>query len=316
MKGKCIMRLKRIIAFVLTVAMLFTLNATAFAADNNIGTSEDIHISSFVDGEGKINTVHVSSERSGTAHVDYYIEDVLVNTVDVEIFSSQKTSGISLNSAGNVRISYTNVETSETEVFTDSISNYVVASQVSDEFSSTVEPAAVASYTYQGRINYNTYYDSFGKEYMDKLYIYQATGSTTNEYKTINAEAGAIASVVIGVIAAALTIICPALKVVSTSLLYAAAYAAGTTIVGGIVQGAITKQYYVRTTAYKVKARDISTSREQIYDAERYQVALSGGGYSSEYYYEGYLPWNTTAVAYWMFCDFWGYSYPGVSSYT
>lgn len=84
----------------------------------------------------------------------------------------------------------------------------------------------------------------------------------------------------------------------------------------GVVQGAITKQYYVRTTSYSVKARDVSTSRENIYDAERYQIALSGGGYSSEYYYEGYLPWRTNAVAYWMFCDFWAYNYPGVSSYT
>lgn len=76
------------------------------------------------------------------------------------------------------------------------------------------------------------------------------------------------------------------------------------------------RQYYTRTTPYKVKARDNVLSREKIYDAEKYQVALSGGGYSSEYYYEGYLPWDTDVVAYWMFCDFWAYSYPGVRSYT
>ncbi|MBR4743489.1 MAG: hypothetical protein IK082_04775 [Oscillospiraceae bacterium] len=65
-----------------------------------------------------------------------------------------------------------------------------------------------------------------------------------------------------------------------------------------------------------VKACDYNSSRQEVYDAERYRVALSGGGYSSDYYYDGYLPWRSNAVAYWMFCDFWSYTYPGVSSYT
>ena len=120
--------------------------------------------------------------------------------------------------------------------------------------------------------------------YINKREVLLMSIKQSNEYKTINAAQGSAASVVIGVIAAVLTVICPALSAVSTNLIYAAAYAAGTTIVGGIVQGAITKQYYVRTTNYKVKACDLSTSRESIYDAERFRVALSGGGYSSEYY--------------------------------
>lgn len=306
---------KRFIAAIVTFAMLFSINTTAFAAES-IGTSEDIHVSSFIDGEGKLNTVHVSSEKAGTAHVEYFINDILINTVDVEILGLQESRETVLNSHGNVRVKYTNVETSEIDIFTDSVSNYVVASPVSGEGHSVAEPKASAGYTYQGRINYNTYNDGYGFTYTDSLSIYQEEGSTTYEYKTINAAEGAIASIVIGVIAAVLTVICPALEIVATSLLHAAAYAAGTTIIGGIVQGAITKQYYVRTTAYNVKARDTSTSREQIYSAERYQVALSGGGYSSEYYYEGYLPWKTNTVAYWMFCDFWAYQYPGVRSYT
>ena len=308
------MKIKRAMALVLAVVMLFSINTTAFAVEN-IGTSEDIHISSFVDGEGKLNTVYGSSEKVGTAHVDYDMDSILVNTVDVEILGLQETRRISPNSAGNVRIKYTDVETSESKVFTDSVSNYITASTESTAVLPGAELAAAATFTYQGRINYNTVYD-LGNTYADSLSIYQQAGETTYEYKTINAEKGTAAALVIGVIAAALTVVCPALKVVAADLLYAAAYAAGTTIVGGIIQGAITKQYYTRTTPYKVKARDNVLSREKIYDAEKYQVALSGGGYSSEYYYEGYLPWDTDVVAYWMFCDFWAYSYPGVRSYT
>lgn len=77
----------------------------------------------------------------------------------------------------------------------------------------------------------------------------------------------------------------------------------------------IYKQYYVCSTDYKVKARDLSTSRERIYDAERFQVDLSGGDYSSSYYYDGDLPWLTFAVAAWMFSVYWSSPFQGVSSY-
>lgn len=302
--------MKKIIALLLTMTMIFTFTTPAFAASES-DALEGVQVSSFIDGEGKTNTVHISSSQIGTAHVDYYINGVLINTADVTLLEINSAGVDPINKSSSVRIVYNDIANAVSRSYIEPLSNYLSYSHTTTE-----SPKSISSYSYQGRINYNTYYDSFGNQYNDKLSIYQETGSTTYEYETVNAAQGAVASIVIGVIAAALTVICPALSVVSTNLLYAAAYAAGTTIVGGIVQGAIAKQYYVRTTNYNVKARDVSTSRENIYDAKRYQVALSGGGYSSEYYYEGYLPWRTNAVAYWMFCDFWAYTYPGVSSYS
>lgn len=302
--------MKKVMALLLTLTLVFTFTTPTFAAEA-ANIRKEVNVSSFIDGRGKTNTVYVSSSEVGTAHVDYYIDGVLTSTSDVAIVGVNYTHADSINKLSNVRIIYNDLSNGESRSYIEPLSKYLGFSQTT-----TKSQKAKSGYLYQGRINYNTYYDSFGSQHNDKLSIYQQTGSTTYEYKTINAAQGAIASVVIGVIAAVLTVICPALSAVSTNLLYAAAYAAGTTIVGGIVQGAITKQYYTRTTNYNVKAIDLSTSRENIYNAERFQVALSGGGYSSEYYYEGYLPWRTNAVAYWMFCDFWAYSYPGVSSYT
>lgn len=211
-----------------------------------------------------------------------------------------------------VNISYTDMKTHSMQQFTKLLSDYITNCEVT----TSPNTRASASYIYQGRINFKTFYDDSGDSHTDKLSIYQQTGATTYEYKTINAAEGTIASLAIGVIAAALTVFCPALAVVSTDLFYAAAYAVGSAIIAGKVQSAITKEYYVRTTAYNIKASDLATSRNNVYDAERYQTALDGGGYSSEYYYDGYLPWKNSTVAYWMFSDFWGYTYPGVSSYS
>ncbi len=303
--------MKKVIALLLTLTLVVTFTTPSFVVEA-ANIPEEVSVSSFIDGDGKTNTVYVSSSQIGAAHVDYYIDGVLTSTVDVAIPGVNSALTDSINKSSSACITYNDVFNGESRSYIEPLSNYLSFSQTTAE-----SPKATSAYSYQGKINYNTYYDSLGNQYNNKLFIYQQTGDTTYEYKTINAAQGAIAAVVIGVIAAALTVVCPALSVaVSTDLFYAAAYAVGVTIVGGIVQGAITKQYYTRTTGYNVKARDFSTSREHIYNAKSFQVALSGGGYSSEYYYEGYLPWRTNTVAYWMFCDFWVVSYPGVSSYT
>ena len=302
--------MKKVVSLLLTLFIILTFTTHAFADSNSVALNE-ISVSSFIDGEGKRNTVYVSSSKIGTAHVEYYINGVILNTVDAEILSTNSSDIDSVRNSSNIRIIFRDVSSGKSHSYIEPLSNYLSCSHTTTE-----SAKASSAYSYQGRINYNTFYDGWGNQFTDKLSIYQQTGSTSYEYKTVNAEQGAIASIVIAAISAVLTIICPALTAVSTNVLYAVAYAAGTTIVGGVVQGAITKQYYVKTTSYSVKARDVSTSRENIYAAERYQVALSGGGYSSDYYYEGYLPWRTNSVAYWMFCDFWGYDYPGVNSYT
>lgn len=65
---------------------------------------------------------------------------------------------------------------------------------------------------------------------------------------------------------------------------------------------------------------DDSTQREKIYDAERFRVAVDSDTgeavFSSEYQYDGNMPWNSTDIAYYMFCDFWTYNYPGVKNFS
>jgi len=297
--------MKKTLCTLLIISLLF--NCLFPVSADTIVDGVYQHTFSFIDGTGKNNSVALFV-YSDTVHVDYYIEGTLVNAVDVT--KAESPSGIDRED-DLYSVTLFDATSGTTTTSIEAISDYLV-----DEYTYIDLLGATRSYSYQGRINYNTYYDEFGTSYSEKLSIYQQTGSTTYTYKTINAVQGSVASVIIGLIAEYLLGFLATLGGLASSLFYAAATAAGVEIISGIVQGAISKQYYVRTTAMSVRAIDTSTNRQQTYSAERYQVALSGGGYSSSYYFDGYLPWRSNTVAYWMFCDFWAFSYPGVSSYS
>jgi len=300
--------MKKALSLLLCIVTIFTIAAPVFAADTSMAISDESQTSSFVDAEGKVNTVKISTPQVGSAYVEYYIEDVLINTVSAII----PDSGLSRSAPDEVIITYSDIGTGTTQQFTELISEYITSQQ-------TVLSPATRAFTHLGIITYKpSTYDSSGNPVIRSLSVSQQAGTTTNAYKTINSAQGVLASVAIAVVAAVLTVVCPALAAVATDLYAAAAYAVGVTIVGGVVQGAITKQYYVLTTPYTVRATYTtgmgSTSHDL--DAARYQVALAGGGYSSDYYYEGCMPWNTSPVAGMLYNMFWSDGYPGVSSYS
>lgn len=80
----------------------------------------------------------------------------------------------------------------------------------------------------------------------------------------------------------------------------------------------------VRTNVFtNTLNEDISDAREKVRNEgvwltpEESAAQKAGGGYSSSTYYDGYMPWNSTAVAYWMYYDYWdGKSYPVVLSFS
>ena len=306
---------RRLVSLTMSFVIIFMLVLPVFAIESS-NTPNDDSSFSFIDTEGKNNTIYVSSSGVGKAHVDHYINGTLTYSVDTVILDDITAISTSLNATSRIQVSVTDEIKGITSRRNEPLSKYIVAENTIINTFNTAEPKATTSYSYQGRINYKSYTDDELIVHNDKLSIYQEAVSTSYEYKTINGVAGDLVSVLISVIASVLAIFLPELSELASNLFYAAVSSVGVSIISGAIQGAIKKQYYVRTTEYNIKARDVSTSRERVYDAERYQVALSGGGYSSNYYYEGYLPWKSSPVAYWMFCDFWSYTYPGVSSYT
>lgn len=303
--------MKKILALILSIILFINYSVSIYASDN-LKLNKNTSVSSFVDGEGKVNTVCVSVPKKGISHVDYFIEGVLFNTVDVV---AENKDLIFNNSIRNdtLKVTYNNKISNISEIYRVPVADYIemVPGMDSKTF------AYNSGYSYLGRIAYNTYYDSFGSyKNDDVLAIYSKRGDEDFDYKTLRAEKGSLISVVIGVVAAILGAMVPGLDaVIAENLVVAAVYAAGSSIVAGIIQGTISQTYYVKTTKYTVKARDNKTNREQFRNAEIFKVALKGGSYSSKDYYEGYLPWNDDIVAYQWFLDFWNYPYPGVRGY-
>jgi len=293
--------MKKLISIVLVFAFLMMIPAQSLASQNATQFEPITSKSSFTDGEGKENIIIMTILGPGKIHSEHYIDGQLFNKVDANTTDGENIKLTIIDE--NAKSTQMNLKASD--FFTD------------EEIKRDVSITPMA-YSYAGRINYKTYYDPYtGAEYNYKLSIYQQQGSAYNTYKTLNAAEGSYVNVIVSSLAAVLALICPALAVVSESLLAAAAYAAGVAIVAGKIQAAISERYYVRTTPYDIRAEDTSTNRSHTYQGEAYRVYLDGGGYSSSTYYDGYMPWNSTAVAYWMYCDFWdGNSYPGVLSFS
>lgn len=293
--------MKKVLSIILVVTLLFSIYIPAYG--QRMPQNKKEYDSSFADSEGKKNTVHLEMLGSGKTHVDYYIENILIQTVDVELFTSTSTG------TEMIKISIKDVKTDIVHKSVECLSKYI-----SNELTA-VEPMVTSTYSRVGIIDYNAITDEAGVRHNDKLYIYHSGRGITSDYKTVNVVQEYTFAFVVAVIAAQIQESCSELAWTAETLLNAILYTAGVAVVGGIIQGTVSTSYYVRKLMYDVKAKDTKTGMERYYTGDIYQVLLPGGTYSSSYCYEGYLPWNSTTVAYWMFCDFWGYQYPGVNSF-
>ena len=301
--------MKKTISCILLFSILLTFIVPVYASNSN--TETEIQATSFIDGEGKVNTIYLSIPKPGSSHVEYYIEDILIDIIDVTISCTDTNNFDDMT----VFITSTDPVKNETSTHHEPLSNYITTSSIE----SSKPSKASSAFVYQGKINYNTCYDPAANPHNYSLSIYyQQIGTERQEYKTVNAEAGTAVNYLTGIVAAALSIYFSPLSVLASSVVAAIAYNCGTTFVGGKLQAKISHEYYVKIADYRAKAID-GTQREHIYDTQRFQVAVDGDNgdniFSSEYQYEGNMPWNSTDVAYYLFCDFWTYNYPGVKSF-
>lgn len=296
-----------VISTLLVLSMMFSLTASALEPQN--GDSGTSIRSSLIDAEGKENVFFISIISKGDVSVDHYIDGIYIGTATAKTTDGYLVNGIFRDAKTRAENEYTLDFSTNTKKGTRFMDTAIGGSLQR----LSIRPLA---YSLAGTITYKPYYDGYGNVYNEKLNVYLQAGSEFTEYRTLNTTAGYAASIAIGAIVAILTLFCPPLAAIASEVLGALALVAGTTIVGGIIQGAISKTYYTKVLPYDIKATDPKTSRNNYYTGERCYTAVPGSGsvptWSSSYYYNGYLPWNSNAVAYWIFCDFWAFPYPGI----
>ena len=297
-----------VISVILVISLLFSLTANAFgpSRQNSGETIKNV----FYDDEGKENVVLINMLSRGSVSVEHYIDGEYFGTA-----TARTTDGYIVYA--DFTEASTRTISEYTLDFTPEANNESTVSDYSTIMSSAKDlPFMSRAYSFAGTITYKPYYDNWGNVYNEKLNVYLQANSEKTEYRTLNTAAGYAAALAIAALVVVLTIFCPPLTAIASHLLSALALAAGTTIVGGVIQGAISKTYYTKILPYDVRATDPKSNRSNDYWGERCYSAVPGSGsstiWSSSYYYNGYLPWNSYEVAYWFFCDFWAYPYPGI----
>ena len=183
-------------------------------------------------------------------------------------------------------------------------------------------PAATNTYVYAGRVYYNPYIAPSGDSYDCSLEIYGAEIGSGDDEFTVNGDAYDTVSGVIGLITAALAGVGLSLdiaEIVGSSILgYLIEEGIGA-ITDDVIKEAFTETFYTDATYYSLKAVDPDLDTFRVYDdGVMHHVRSQKAGYN-EYYYEGYYPQflqeEDTAVAYWLYTDFWGFDYPGVDRF-
>lgn len=292
--------MKKFICIMLIAILLMYYPGQVIAYGASGATDTNTYDFTFIDSEGKENSITLRVLNSGDIEVWYYICNKLENRVYV-------------SANNNGEISYTTYDDMATEIDADTVlldSVFAQARSTRDRDTTY----SLSGYSYAGSIEYLPHQVGYaaGLWHYHAVEMYEKYTRTTYEYKTMNIGAGMAVSVAVGLIAAAINVVFPVAGTIATQLLYAAALSAGATIVGGVVQMAISKTYYVQTDWYGVKAYDTESDTSKSYSGQIYYVALEDGTFTSEPTYSGYMDWESANFATLIFSDFWDCTYPGM----
>lgn len=280
----------------MTFCFTLGISTTAYAAD--VRTAPQC---TFLDSEGKENTLETNVLANGHVVTKLYIEGELIATTTTQY--NEATGQLHVNRVAKEENSINQ---------TVPISKFIIA-----ESSPIPVPASAnSSFEYEGRINYKPY---FGENL--KISVYTALIDATRHYETFFGDAGTAVDVLVGGLASYLTTLHPKLAVFASTLGGALLISAGAVVVSGILKESFVQEYLVNDWTYDMKTVASDSGAEQIYhDNHAYQFFLEGdiGDENlSDIMRFDYLEWDDDGVAIQFFSDFWGVgNCPGVQSYT
>ena len=286
---------RRFISVLMITVMICNLTVNTNASNDieqrQFNTNNSI---SFIDSDGIENELVIIDNADGIKIIKHYIEGSLLNetttTDDGDIYTICLKE-YNTNNTGKAKISYSHVP--------------------KDDSVTIVTEDSGKGYTLKGTIKYKPYVTPYGT-YNYKLKVYHSSAGSRQTTYTINKSAGTAVSLLISLLCANIGFF---LAEWGVPLIEQLVFSVGGSISAGVITKAISKTVSAYEYTYNVKAVDPDTNRNRYYSGYKYRVAESTSGYS-KYYYEDYYPYNSTTVAYLMYCDFWdGNSYPGVKSF-
>ena len=261
---------------------------------------------SFVDAEGKPNETRLFIYEDGSILVEYYISGILVNTAETTSSLNNR------DRATEIEIKYTDVQNDNVKYYSYDLNSYIE----SNELNSSKEINLRGDWYYNGYITYNTVYTGWGINYDCALVMYQKYDGYVIGTKSVNVQAQIAASVVIAILALALSQFCPPLAALTETLFGKIIYEAGVLIIDGLISSALDVTYSMIAYNYSIAAHAWENSsylNYHLYSGRSCYLRYPDGTYSTCPIYDGYLGWAIPYVSYYLFCDAWSYQYPGVS---
>lgn len=297
--------MRKVICLFLSIVCVLQSAQIVLAAEANASDSVVESSSySFLDAEGKENTLLCTIYDSGEVVVESYVEGQFVD-------SSQSV----ITNEENVTVTTTFADG------TTDVRQFEILSQQDTIADNTVHDPVRASiaHTYAGKVTFNGHNEGYaaGSYRTHTLKFYESLRDVRDEYKTLNAGAGTAVSAAVGAVISVLALFAfpPSGAVhIAEAIVITIAMAAGSSIVGGVLEKAVSGRYYVRCRKYDIKVTDPDSGKTKSYYGEEFQAYVDGGGYSSEVQYSGKRTWWTTNVLTLIWPDFFTCGYPGVSS--
>lgn len=298
---------KRLLALGLFLVLCMTMATPAFAKETEIVAESEY---TFIDSDGKENTLVLNAYEDGTIITNYYIDGTWFSKTEGSYDETTEAVNIARQTA--VR----SVERMAVQI-DDIVSTQPSISTANIQIENAVSAQATNSYTYEGRIYYNPAYNlgTGGYDYYN-LAIYASFNREDWDYQTFNALAGYTVDALVTLLASALTVFYPPLTAVASGLFGAMAISVGATITSGVLKSGFVGNYYVHETFYDVKAIDNELSRTQYFQGSKYRVLLPGNEWTSDDYRRSFYYWYDDGIATVLYENFWAVgSCPGVDYY-
>ena len=290
---------KRLLALGLFLVLCMTMAAPAFAKETEIVAESEY---TFIDSDGKENTLVLNAYEDGTIITNYYIDGTWFSKTEGSY--DETTEAVNIVRQTAVR----SVERMAVQI-DDIVSTQPSISTANIQIENAVSAQATNSYTYEGRIYYNPAYNlgTGGYDYYN-LAIYASFNREDWDYQTFNALAGYTVDALVTLLASALTVFYPPLTAMAISV--------GATITSGVLKSGFVGNYYVHETFYDVKAIDNELSRTQYFQGSKYRVLLPGNEWTSDDYRRSFYYWYDDGIATVLYENFWAVgSCPGVDYY-